>query len=88
MQHDFTFNFETELNSEEQTGKTYLYFNPSAYRLAQTTTKIYEKQSIVTDTNKMRSIKHKGETFLSSFDFFQKIQRWMYQQGLFNFNAN
>ena len=38
-----------------------------------------------TRSNQMRTIQHNGEFYLSSFDFFQNIQRWMYQQGLFNY---
>ena len=35
--------------------------------------------------DQMRKIQHNGETYLNSFDFFQMIQRWMYQQGFFNY---
>ena len=38
-----------------------------------------------TRSNQMRTIQQNGELYLSSFDFFQNIQRWMYQQGLFNY---
>ena len=32
-------------------------------------------------------IKQNGETYINSFDFFQRFQRWMYEHGLFNFNG-
>ena len=32
-------------------------------------------------------IQQNGETYVNSFDFFQRLQRWMYQHGLFNFQA-
>lgn len=32
-------------------------------------------------------IQQDGETYVNSFDFFQRLQRWMYQHGLFNFQA-
>ena len=39
----------------------------------------------VRDKSKLNTIQHNGETYVSSFDFFQRFQRWMYEQGLFNF---
>ena len=38
------------------------------------------------ETN-MDKIQQNGETYVNSFDFFQRLQRWMYQHGLFNFHA-
>ena len=87
MQQDYTFNFGNEVEPEEPTGKTYFFRILLAFCSAQNTNKNFKTQNVVTETDNMRSIQHKGETFLSSFDFFQRIQRWMYEQGLFNFHA-
>ena len=33
----------------------------------------------------IRTLQHEGATYIHPFDFFQKLQRWMYEMGLFNY---
>jgi len=34
----------------------------------------------------IRTLQHEGTTYIHPFDFFQKLQRWMYEMGLFNYS--
>ena len=34
----------------------------------------------------VRIIEKQGEKYLNSFDFFQHLHRWLYQNGIFNHN--
>jgi len=33
----------------------------------------------------IRTLEHEGSTYIHPFDFFQSLQRWMYEMGFFNF---
>lgn len=39
------------------------------------------------ESNDIRTLEHEGSTYIHPFDFFQSLQRWMYELGFFNFSG-
>ena len=69
MMNDYVFNFDA---NQEQDFQRSLHDRPT-----QSPEHQYE-------TAKLKSMQQNGEVYVHSFDFFQRIQRWMYERGLFN----
>ena len=69
MMNDHVFNFDAYQDRDFQ--------NPQHELITQSTEHQYE-------TANLKSMQHNGEVYVNSFDFLQRIQRWMYEHGLFN----